>query len=158
MAAKKQSAEALQKKKMLDAAKADPDLKQFLVKKKWVLFCLKLSRGIISVACTRAGISRRAYYDWYSESTTGKPNKTFDPEFKRVADDIRLITHEWVESKLLQNIENNDEKAIEYYLSNNYREKYQSTNQKIDVTTKGESLNKTFYDFLTEVSVVDDEE
>ncbi|QQT60074.1 hypothetical protein I6I97_12430 [Sphingobacterium multivorum] len=147
-----------QKKRMLQAAKDDPDLKAFPVKKKWVLFCLKLTKGIVSSACQNAGISRRAFYDWYGENRSGKPNPDFDPKFKEAADDIRLITHEWVESKLLENIDNNDEKAIEFYLSNNYREKYTSSNAKLDVTTKGQSLNKSFYDFLREVSVDEEEE
>lgn len=146
-----------QKKRMLEAAKNDPDLKGFTMRKRWVLFCLKLSKGLVSIACQNASITRRAFYDWYSAERAGQPNKTFDPAFKEMVDDIRMTTHEWVESKLLTNIDNNDQKAIEYYLSNNYKEKYQSIHQKVDVTTKGESLNKSFYDFLTEVSVEDDE-
>jgi len=147
----------LTKKELYALAKVDQDLKGFTMKKKWILYCLKLSKGLVSVACENAGISRRTFYDWYSKTIKGLPNPTYDEAFHDMVEEIRMVTHEYVESKLLQNIDRNDEKAIEYYLSNNYREKYQSINSKIDVTTKGESLNKGFYDFLKEVSQVEDE-
>ena len=145
------------KKELYAQAKNDPDLKGFTMKKKWILYCLKLSKGLVSVACENAGLSRRAFYDWYSKMVKGVPNPSYDEAFHDMVEEIRMVTHEYVESKLLQNIDRNDEKAIEYYLSNNYKEKYTSVNQKVDVTTKGESLNKGFYDFLKEVSQDDDE-
>ncbi|WP_433863169.1 hypothetical protein [Sphingobacterium thalpophilum] len=146
-----------QKKKMLEAAKNDPDLKGLPLKKRWVLFCLKLSKGIVSSACTNAGISRRAFYDWYGETLRGEPNPNFDPLFKEIADDIRMITHEWVESKLLQNIDNNDEKAIEFYLSNNYREKYATATQKIDHTNDGGKFEPNEIVFLSADQMTEEE-
>lgn len=123
-------------KKLMEAAKKDPDLKGFSAKKRWVLYCLKMAKGIIQVACQNANISRTQFYEWLK-----KDSPVFDEKFAEKAQEIKLITTEWVESKLLENINVNDQRAIEFYLVNN-TDKYitQTIKQNTDLTSKGESI------------------
>lgn len=125
-------------KKMHDACKADHDLKGITGKKKWVLFCLKMSRGIVQIACQNAGLSRQQFYQWCKESSD-----VYDKKFAEKVEEIKNITHDFVESKLLENIDNNDQRAIEYYLANNARDRGYSSStitQKTDVTSGGEKI------------------
>lgn len=75
-------------------------------KKKLFLSNLKEAKGIISIACERTGISRRAYYDWCEK----------DEAFDKACEDIREYVIDIVESQLLLGIKNNDMTGIIFYL------------------------------------------
>lgn len=62
--------------------------------------------GIIATACEKVGISRTTFYRWCDA----------DPEFKEKADEITETQVDFVESKLLQQINEGDTTAIIFYL------------------------------------------
>lgn len=62
--------------------------------------------GIIATACERAGVGRSTYYRW----------RDSDAEFRERADEITETQVDFVESKLLQQINDGDTTAIIFYL------------------------------------------
>lgn len=62
--------------------------------------------GIIATACEKVGVSRTTYYRWCNA----------DPAFKEKADEITETQVDFVESKLLQQINEGDTTAIIFYL------------------------------------------
>jgi hypothetical protein len=75
-------------------------------RKEKLLEALKESMGIVSMACDRVGVHRSTYYDWYNS----------DEQFAAVADETAEYAHDFVESKLFENIEANDVASIIFYL------------------------------------------
>ncbi len=121
-----------------EAAKDDPNFKKFAGKKKTLLFCLKIAKGIVTVACQNAHISTKTFYNYIDEH-----HPSFDKDFAEMANEIRNMSHDFVESKLMQNIENNDQRAIEFYLVNKAKDRgYASATQKVDMTTNGKEINQ----------------
>ena len=76
------------------------------VQKEKFLNNFEKSLGIISTACKRTGITRQTYYNWINT----------DNEFKERVNDIQEAQKDYVESKLIENIEKNDTTAIIFYL------------------------------------------
>lgn len=74
-------------------------------KKVAMLDALKNTLGIISVACENAGVGRRTHYKWYSS----------DEEYRAQVDDVLSGAKDFVESKLMENIENGDVTSIIFY-------------------------------------------
>lgn len=66
----------------------------------------KETKGIISSACEAAGISRVTYYRWIKD----------DEEFAETCKEIEEASIDYVESKLLENIEQNKTPEILFYL------------------------------------------
>lgn len=64
------------------------------------------SRGIVSYACRKVGITRSCYYKWCDE----------EPKFKEKAKEVEEETIDLVESKLLSAINEGDLTAIIFYL------------------------------------------
>lgn len=62
--------------------------------------------GVVSTACKRTGITRQTYYNWINS----------DNDFKELVNDIQEAQKDYVESKLIENIEKNDTTAIIFYL------------------------------------------
>lgn len=75
-------------------------------KKEKMLEELSASRGIIKIACDRSGISRNTFYEWIKQ----------DPEFKKAVDIIQEEQIDFVESRLLDNINEGDTQASTFYL------------------------------------------
>lgn len=75
-------------------------------RKKRLLTALKETRGIVSVACTRAGVARRTFYQWLDS----------DEDFERSVEDVNEEAIDFAESKLLDNIEAGKERSIIFYL------------------------------------------
>lgn len=67
---------------------------------------LEQAHGIVTDACAAVGIVRGTYYRWYNN----------DPEFKEAADMVKESAIDYVESKLLNNIDRGDTTAILFYL------------------------------------------
>lgn len=74
--------------------------------KKDFLIKFKESKGIISTACDAAQISRMTFYRWKKE----------DPEFADLVSEIEEASIDYVESKLIENIDNNKTSEILFYL------------------------------------------
>lgn len=75
-------------------------------RKKQFLDALRDGRGIITYACQKVGVSRQAYYKM----------KEKDEEFAKQVEDINEENIDFVESKLLTAINNEDITAIIFYL------------------------------------------
>ena len=92
------------------------------VKKTKFLKALSKAYGIIAPACNAVGISRYTYYRWYHG----------DKEFREKADEIAETQIDFVESKLMQMIENSDASSVIFYLktkgkNRGYSDKAQQT-------------------------------
>ena len=74
--------------------------------KKRLLVALKKHLGVVSSACDEVGISRTAYYKYL---------KT-DKKFKAEVDDLQNVALDFVESKLFQQIQNDNATSTIFYL------------------------------------------
>ncbi len=70
--------------------------------------------SIVQLACERSGVGRSTYYDWRSK----------DKEFAELADRAKeageFLVNDIAESKLIQNIQNNQNTAIIFWLKNHH--------------------------------------
>lgn len=62
--------------------------------------------GIVAPVCRAVGIPRSTFYNWYNTDET----------FREHVDEINEEQIDMVESKLLENIQANDQRAIQFYL------------------------------------------
>jgi len=62
----------------------------------------------ISRTCEAINITRKTYYNWLDKY----------PKFKEQVEEVKESLNDMVESQLLKNIENGNQKAIEFYLIN----------------------------------------
>lgn len=74
-------------------------------KKEKLLTELSATKGIISPACKRAGVSRYTFYEWLKS----------DENFRQRVEEIQEEQGDFVESKLLENIDDSDTQAIIFY-------------------------------------------
>lgn len=95
--------------------------------KNTLLAALYQSKGIVSSACAAAGVSRQTYYDWLEK----------DPEFKKAVQDVQEFAIDFVESKLLDNIENGDNISTIFYLKCRGKSRGFVEKTEQDVTVKG---------------------
>lgn len=78
-----------------------------ILHKKNILFeAMCKTLGNVTEACKLVGVSRTMFYDYYNN----------DAEFKQQIDDIKNITLDFVESKLLKKVNEEDITAIIFYL------------------------------------------
>ena len=80
-------------------------------------------RGIVTMACSIAGINRDTYYQW----------RNSDPEFAKACDASHEMAGDFVESKLYELIEEKNPGAVMFYCktklrNRGYIEKTESTN------------------------------
>jgi len=93
-------------------------------RKALLLEALAQTRGIISAACASADVPRRTFYNWLEN----------DCAFRDAYEDIVEGSLDYVESKLLDKIEDGSERAIFFFLrtrgrSRGYRETGESTSE-----------------------------
>jgi transposase-like protein len=73
-----------------------------------------INNPVISIACKKTGISRQTYYRWRQE----------DSEFAQTADDLQIkgveSVNDLAESVLINNIQQENMKAVQFWLSNNH--------------------------------------
>jgi hypothetical protein len=127
-------------------AENDPDFKGFTKAKKHILHALKINKGNVTATAVMLGIARGTIYK----------NCNTDTKFMAAFEDIKEMKLDFVENKLMQRIDEGSDALIMYVLSCQGAERGWVSSKKLDVTSKGESLNKGFYDFLKEVSVTKD--
>jgi len=109
------------------------------------LEALKKSMGIITAATEMVGVSRRTYYDWLRD----------DPEFKQAVEDNDDRRLDFVEGKLLKNIEGGDMSAIKYYLDT-HGEKRGYGRKKLDITSNGQTMTGVVVLPATEMDEIDE--
>lgn len=79
--------------------------------KKEALEVLKKTFGNVSLTCEKLGISRFTFYKWRNE----------DAEFNEAVEDINERTLDFVESKMIQGIQEGNTKLIIFYLNSKGR-------------------------------------
>ena len=91
----------------MESKKKEKVLKKRLTKKqKYFIEIIKNTMGNVSLACTKLGISRRTYYNWFNLNDT----------FAELVDDIREKNIDFAESQLLSNIREGKETSLIFYL------------------------------------------
>ncbi len=95
-------------------------------KKKDFLISLKNNNGNISEACDAANIGRQTYYDWIEK----------DEVFKQDADDAQESLIDLAESKLMENIEDNDNTSIIFFLKTKGKKRGYIEKQEIDANIR----------------------
>lgn len=81
------------------------------LKKQKLIEALTKCHGLVTLACKSAGVSRATYYNWYNN----------DDEFKEAAVEVQELQGDFVESKLLENINANDPTSIIFYCKTKLR-------------------------------------
>lgn len=74
--------------------------------KKRLLIALEKHLGVVSSACNEVGISRTTYYDYYNK----------DSKFKNQVDELQNVALDFVESKLFNQIHNDNPTSTIFYL------------------------------------------
>jgi hypothetical protein len=93
------------------------------------------SAGNISHSCKIANIARQTYYEWIDKSD----------KFKSALEDIIEENHDFVESKLLQAIKEDNLSAIQFYLKTKAKDRGYTEQQKLDIDSNS-SLRIEFID------------
>ena len=109
-------------------AKAKKDIEQLdkcdniLQKREKFLKSLELNNGNISEACKAINISRQTFYRWAE-----------DEDFKVKAENVKESLLDLAESKLLENINNNENVAIIFYLKTKGKQRGYIEKQEVEV-------------------------
>ena len=109
-------------------AKAKKDMEQvyksdkILQKREKFIKSLESNLGNISEACKAINISRQTYYKWAE-----------DEDFKTEADNIQEGLLDLAENKLLENIKNNENVAIIFYLKTKGKSRGYIEKQEVEV-------------------------
>ena len=90
--------------------------------KKAMLKALHETMGVITPACEAVGIARSTHYRWMDE----------DEDYKNNCEDIGEKQIDFVESKLIENINNNDTTGIIFYLKTKGKHRGYIERQEID--------------------------
>lgn len=93
--------------------------------KKRMIESLEKNLGIVSVASQNAGIHRSTHYAWYNE----------DEEYRKEVDSIHNVCLDFAESKLFENIKENRETSIIFYLKTRGKERGYVERQEVDMGT-----------------------
>lgn len=108
-----------------DTPKKEPSKGKKLLsqtKKALLLEALSKCLGNVTNACESVGINRNTYYTWIKD----------DPEFAQSVDNISESQIDYVESKLLERINDGDTTATIYYLKTKGRKRGWSEKLEID--------------------------
>jgi len=101
--------------------------------KKELIEALTLSLGVVTSACKKVGISRTTFYKYL------KDDKVFEKEVQSIED----IAIDFAESQLHKQIQDGNTTATIFYLKTKGKKRGYIERIENDVTTKGESINKT---------------
>ncbi len=74
--------------------------------KKHLVEALEKSLGVVTTACKNTGVNRSTFYEWYNK----------DEEFRKQVDDIGNVALDFAESKLHEQIMDNNTSATIFYL------------------------------------------
>ena len=95
-------------------------------KKKDFLVSLKSNNGNISESCESTNIGRQTYYDWIEK----------DEVFKQDAEDAQESLIDLAESKLVENIKDNDNTSIIFFLKTKGKKRGYIEKQEIDANIR----------------------
>ncbi len=98
--------------------------------KEKIIKALQANMGIIKPTCEAVGIHRSTFYEYYNN----------DPDFKNEVDCVVEETIDFAESKLLENIDNNDTQSILFYLKTKGKKRGYVEKTEMDITSNGESI------------------
>ena len=107
------------KEKVQSVQKTDKKKKDFLVS-------LEKNNGNVSKACDAANIGRQTYYDWSDK----------DEVFKQDAEYAQESLIDLAESKLMENIEDNDNTSIIFFLKTKGKKRGYIERQEIDANVR----------------------
>lgn len=91
--------------------------------KKAMIKALENSLGIVSPACQQVGISRQTHYRWLEE----------DPDYKEECTILKNAAIDYAETKLFENIRDNKEASIMFYLKT--QAKVRGYNERLELDT-----------------------
>lgn len=114
--------------------------------KKEIIKALEKSLGIVTTACKNVNIARSTFYDWYNN----------DLEFKKNVDDIGEVGLDFAESKLFEQISDNNSTATIFYLKTKGKKRgyieRQELVQRVDLETELQNLtDEQLYQRLNEL-------
>ena len=95
-------------------------------KKAVMIQALETSLGVVSVACNKAEISRETHYRWYRE----------DSEYKTKVDNVKNICLDFVETKLFEQIRENNTTSTIFYLKTQGKNRGYIERQEVDMGTE----------------------
>ena len=95
-------------------------------RKERTLQALRKTLGVVSSACEKSGVNRRTFYLWYNK----------DEKFRDEVDEITEIALDFAESKLFNQIQENNLTAIIFYLKCKGKKRGYIEKQEIEVDTK----------------------
>jgi transposase-like protein len=105
--------------------------KSNILKKEALIDAMEKSLGIVTKACKAVDVQRSTYYKWLKE----------DEEFKKAIDSIQDVALDFVESKLHEQIKDNNTPATIFYLKTKGKGRGYIERSEVDHTTKGEAIN-----------------
>ena len=105
--------------------------------KKPLVECLKKHLGIVTNACEEVGIARKTFYEWYRE----------DADFRAEVDDLKEVSLDFAESKLLESIDSGSDTAIIFYLKTKGKARGYVERQEVDHTSNGSAIQISIKDF-----------
>ena len=95
-----------------------------------MLAALESSLGVVTTACKKTGIPRSTYYKWLKE----------DSNFAEKVKDIENVSLDFAESKLFEQMQDNNTSATIFYLKTKGRKRGYWEKQQFDMTTDDEPI------------------
>ncbi len=100
------------------------------IKKEAMLKALESSLGVVTTACKKTEIPRSTFYKWLKE----------DEDFAEKVRDIENVSLDFAESKLFEQMADNNTSATIFYLKTKGRKRGYWEKQQMDMTTDDEPI------------------
>tara|TARA_R100001510_G_scaffold57610_1_gene66424 strand:+ start:4138 stop:4488 length:351 start_codon:yes stop_codon:yes gene_type:complete len=100
------------------------------IKKETIIKALESSLGVVTTACKKTDIPRSTFYKWLKE----------DDDFASKVKDIENVSLDFAESKLFEQIQDNNTSATIFYLKTKGRKRGYWEKQQHDITTDDEPI------------------
>tara|TARA_R100001440_G_scaffold16699_1_gene28235 strand:- start:1147 stop:1497 length:351 start_codon:yes stop_codon:yes gene_type:complete len=100
------------------------------IKKEAMLKALEQSLGVVTTACKKTNIPRSTFYKWLKE----------DSEFATAVRDIENVSLDFAESKLFEQMSDNNVTATIFYLKTKGKKRGYWEKQQMDMTTDDEPI------------------
>ena len=100
------------------------------LKKETILKALESSLGVVTTACKKTNIPRSTFYKWLKE----------DEDFAEKVKDIENVSLDFAESKLFEQMSDNNTSATIFYLKTKGRKRGYWEKQQHDITTDDDPI------------------
>ena len=100
------------------------------LKKETIIKALESSLGVVTTACKKTNIPRSTFYKWLKE----------DDDFAGKVKQIENVSLDFAESKLFEQIQENNTSATIFYLKTKGRKRGYWEKQQMDMTTDDEAI------------------